>query len=399
MWNKTLGAVIAAGLFGALLAVALFWMDSRLGGGGSASGALTLLSTLLAAIVTVWGILLSILMSSLIRTAQQYGPTVLSLFRASTPPKILLVFMTFTVSYLIAAVALILLAESRFVPLIASETGVILVFVAVMALPLFFLAATRLLEPAELASRLAEELRERVEAMDPLEQEERARAKNDDENTPDLENSLRASKTGYIQQIDREALMTAAEEGKRVLVCPVREGEFVLEGTPVLHFEGKEPELPKNWVLQAHDRSGERDLELSIERLLSIVVRALSPGINDLFTAIRGINHIGESCNTILNKRFPRNVRSDNEGKLFTKEFDFEGFMFACMDPLRENCAEQPLVSLHLLGILKNLEENCAIEQRKDVIRKNIKLIAEDSYKNAVNDREKQIFSRFKSLD
>lgn len=97
--------------------------------------------------------------------------------------------------------------------------------------------------------------------------------------------------TGYLRVIDFEGLRDVAREHELRLWLFVRTGDFVYPGREIIGLDCKSvPDEARRALIDCFavgaSRTPEQDLEFPIDELVEIALRALSPGINDPFTAI-----------------------------------------------------------------------------------------------------------------
>ena len=95
---------------------------------------------------------------------------------------------------------------------------------------------------------------------------------------------------GYIQAIDAQALLNLARQHDLVIEVLRRPGHFVIVGRPLMRA-WPAARVRDEVIRAAADKvvlgqmTPTQDLEFSIDALVEIGVRALSPGINDPRTA------------------------------------------------------------------------------------------------------------------
>ena len=65
-----------------------------------------------------------------------------------------------------------------------------------------------------------------------------------------------------------------------------------------------------------HTRTQAQDLEYLLNQLVGMAVRALSPALNDPFTAMACIDRLGEALCMLGNRHMPSAYRYDGDGKL-----------------------------------------------------------------------------------
>lgn len=106
---------------------------------------------------------------------------------------------------------------------------------------------------------------------------------------------------GYLQLIDTGALMGLASQEGLLLRLEHRPGQYVVKGRPLVTVwpgESATHELATTinaaFVL-GNQRTDTRDIEFPFEQLVEIAARALSPGINDPFTAIACVDRLGSA--------------------------------------------------------------------------------------------------------
>jgi len=139
----------------------------------------------------------------------------------------------------------------------------------------------------------------------------------------------------HIQRLFPEELLKIAEEHDMLIDLQFRPGEFIVVGTALAKVKSAE-HLKENLVEQiassfilGPQRTPEQDAEFAIHQLVEVAIRALSPGINDPFTAITCIDHLGSALCILTGRVFPSPYRYDEEGNLrfIAKPLTFEGIL------------------------------------------------------------------------
>lgn len=115
---------------------------------------------------------------------------------------------------------------------------------------------------------------------------------------------VRADRTGYVRLIELGALVEVARKHGIAIGLEVRPGDFLYPGVPIARTDAKR--LPGEVADAVRDtfaigasRTPEMDLEFSIDELVEIALRALSPGINDPFTAITAVHWLGAATSEV----------------------------------------------------------------------------------------------------
>lgn len=109
---------------------------------------------------------------------------------------------------------------------------------------------------------------------------------------------IHAKNPGYIQTIDFKNLVAWSRQHNAALILNVQVGDYVLEDYPLLHITVSEDQKYSKelheYIIIDSERTDILDIEFSLQKLVDIALRAISPAINDPHTAINCINRIGE---------------------------------------------------------------------------------------------------------
>ena len=111
--------------------------------------------------------------------------------------------------------------------------------------------------------------------------------------------------------------------------------------------------------------------------MVEVAVRALSPGINDPFTAISCIDRLGDNIAFLMHRHFPRTLYFDESGylRLQLKSVNFQGIVDASFNQIRQHGKSDNAVIIKLLMTLvtlskqvKNKEQALAIRNQAEAI-------------------------------
>ena len=106
-----------------------------------------------------------------------------------------------------------------------------------------------------------------------------------------------ATGTGYIQVINWKELLQVARKSGSELQLAVRTGDFVHRSVAIGYWSEEPDEAYEDKVRDCFAlgdaRTPTQDLHFMMDELVEIGLRALSPGINDPFTAISALHWIG----------------------------------------------------------------------------------------------------------
>ena len=152
-----------------------------------------------------------------------------------------------------------------------------------------------------------------------------------------------------------------AEENELVIHCQYRPGSFIIQGA-VLAVATPKSDLSDHVVarigrsfLLGHRRTYEQDVVFALDQLVEIGVRALSPGINDPFTAMMCLDHLGSAISRVGNERSAPRCFFDSAGnpRLVEVPFTKEGLVGLAFNQIREQGSGHISVIVHLLETLR----------------------------------------------
>jgi len=129
-------------------------------------------------------------------------------------------------------------------------------------------------------------------------------------------------KSGYLQSIDLGVLMKITVEHDLIANVLVKPGDHLLAGTSVAELWGAQPVSLETMhaLIDAfyidRERTPAQDIRYQFQQLTDVIVRALSPGINDPFTAINGIDELASALHLLTCRAKVQEQRKDDSGAL-----------------------------------------------------------------------------------
>jgi uncharacterized membrane protein len=189
--------------------------------------------------------------------------------------------------------------------------------------------------------------------------------------------AVRSRRDGYIQVVDDDTLMKLAETQDLVVRLERRPGDFVVAGETLAHAWPKEraaeaagEAFEATFVLGRH-RTPPQDPEFGVTQLVEVGMRALSPGINDPFTAVACVDRLTQSLARLAQRPFPSPCRHDGSGRprLVARPQTFAEVLAAAFDPLRHHGREEPMVVARLFQALAAIGARALDEERRELVR------------------------------
>ena len=356
-------------------------------GGNEPNGARAFLSTVAGAMITVTGVVFSITIVALSLASQQFGPRLLNSFMRDRANQV--VFGSFIGTYLYCLVVLRTIHGSGpegFVPQLSLLVGFLLAVFSVAVLIFFIHHVADSIQAMTVIANVSGDL-ERAIGRDfpehddgmPANWREALRPGELPEDFDSAALPVGAHRSGYLQAVNVSGLLKLAIDHNLLLRLELGPGDFVTRGTRLASAWSAERARPAELVDAVNDafiigakRSPEQDIEHLINQLVEVAVRALSPGINDPFTAINCIDYLGSALNELARRRLPAPWHFDDEDRLrlITRPQTFDGALAAAVDQIRQHGRHDVAVTIRLLEMLATvLPSTRCEEQRRTLVR------------------------------
>lgn len=355
---------------------ALWWLSS-----GDASAAADLLSTLLTSMITLATLAISITMVVLTLAAGQLGPRLIRNFMADKRTQLMLGFFLATIVYLVLVLRRVNAGtQGNEPPHLAVTVGIVLVLACVLLLLLFVHHLGRSIVADNVIYRVGRRLDEAIRDMLPRHHEATpagVRHKPGGESA-----SLSLARGGYVQAINYDHLVAAAQNADAVLELEFRPGHFLLpDGAhgrvhPATAYDDELRKAIADAVVMGEQRTPTQDLEYTIRQLVEVALRALSPGINDPFTAIAVIDRLGLSLCGVMRRGMASGVWCDDQQRVRVtgKTTTFAGLLDAAFNQIRQAGA-QPAVLIRLMATFALLAEQCEADEHRRALAEHVDLV------------------------
>jgi uncharacterized membrane protein len=368
--------LLAVALIGAEGAIELpDWLANWVYAGGTA-GARDVLGTVASATIGVAGTTFSITVAALTLASNQMGPRLLCNFTRDPGNQYALGALLATFAYALVALRSVHEAEEgAFVPQLAVSVGLLLAFACVGVLIWFLHHVATSISVDRVVALVHHDL---TTALEAVAGETKGLPPAPRPDTPAA--PLTAAGSGYLRVLDEDLLADWAAEHGALLWLEVRPGDFVFAGTEVAQvaparFQGEAQQLIGKALTLGDARSVEQDLEFAVRQLVEIALRALSPGINDPFTAIAVLDRLGAALCGLVGRSLPSSqVQREGHTRLVRPVTDYPGLVDAMFHMLRQAAASQPAVVIRLIEVLASVGgiENDA--SRRAVLRGHLDL-------------------------
>lgn len=388
------------------LGLALVLLDARLGEqwlgnyewfyGSRPAGARQILATIAGSTITVAGVVFSITLAAVTYASGQYGPRLLSNFIRDRGNQATLGVFVGTFLYCLVVLRTIRSAEEAsadagnvveaFVPHVAMFGALALAIAAISVLIYFVHHVTFSIHInnviAAIGRSLIDDIRKRRDT-------DRPRA--DQPAVPTGSNAvdILADRTGYIEAIDTDALLEITCRQDLLIQLSRRAGDFVHKGRPLLQAQPGDKVDPaildscKAAFVIGSRRTALQDLRFGIDELVEIAARALSPGVNDPFTAIACVDWLGAALSEIGYMPPPVSglVDEKRQVRVIMRDLGFADYVASAFGQLRPYVARDPNARRSTLTTLEEVMAGLPSEAYRRVVldeRRALELCADD---------------------
>ena len=165
---------------------------------------------------------------------------------------------------------------------------------------------------------------------------------------------------GYLQNISIPNIIEICKEKNiKIHVLPVN-GVFVLKGIPLFRASKElDKETVHNIISNFNFSSGELvqdNYVLAFKQITEIIIKAMSPGINDPGTALNGIDYLSELFSLRMQKKDRNIIVRDDQAYLRVNTVDFEELLYNVMAAIRTYCKHDIILVQKLMLMLQYLK-------------------------------------------
>ncbi len=359
---------------------------SSLGGMNRPDGARALLSTVAGSLITVAGVVFSMTLVGLSLASQQFGPRLVGNFMRDRGNQ--LVLGTFVATFLYCLMVLrtvrsadVTAGTAAFVPHTSVAVALVLTLTSLGVLIYFIHHTAESIQVSYVLARVGRALTQQILAFPEGANEGAPEGSPVTDAPPELPEgfsaeavTLRAQRAGYVQAIDLAGLVALAQEHDAVVRLHHPPGSFLMLDGPLADVfpeqasEALAGRIEGSYVLGAV-RTPQQDPYFLFDQLLEVAVRALSPGINDPFTAISCIDRMAESLNLLARRRLPSTFLTDDEGalRLVVPRPEIGELVEHLFGELRAHGAADPMVARHLALTLRRMQASTSEPELRHV--------------------------------
>ncbi|WP_162341627.1 DUF2254 domain-containing protein [Cyclobacterium salsum] len=355
----------------------------------SSDSARSILSTISGAMIGVAGTVFSVTLVALTLASSQFGPRLIKNFMYVRLNQVVL--GSYIATYLYCLLVLNAIKDGNgytFIPSFSILVAILAAIANIILLIVFIHQIAVSIQADKVISDISDIISKQVETLFPEKMGDELKGKKDfDEDKVVSEYqktiSIKSTKSGYLRYIDSEAILEIIADNDSLFELKHRPGSFIVKGEEIgVVYSSTEwqeesiDELVSQFVF-GKTKTSQQDLEFSIHQMVEIAARALSPGVNDPYTAIACIDNLTETLCYLAQAKFPSKYRVDEDGKLrvIADVLDFEGVLDAAFNQIRQFSAGSTAVIIRLVEALTTIQNFTKKEGHKKAIINHVEMV------------------------
>jgi len=361
----------------------------RLFGAGPA-GARDMLSTIAGSMMTIMGVTFSMTLVALTLASSQYTSRILRNFMRSHVTQYTLGVFAGIFSYCLIVLRTIRgSGEVEFVPGLAVFFAFVLALGSVGVLIVFI---HHIASSIQASSIIASVAKESIAVIDRLFPEKIGQGPDENEDKDQVLLSLEkktwrtvpAKVSGYIQNVNSDALLRLARDRKTILRMEHGIGDYIVEETGLASLALEDP-LDQETIAALNSyynissyRTVEQDPAFGVRQIVDIALKALSPGINDTSTAVMCIDYLAAILARLASRQLPSSHRyEEGELRVITIVQTFKSLLDDSFDQIRRSAEGNVAVMERMLSAIENIASLTTNPYRRRALCEQIQRIDE----------------------
>ena len=326
---------------------------------GTADDARTLLIGIAGTMITVIALMLGLTVVALQLSSTQYSPRILRNFLRDRPNQLVLSIFVATFAYAAAGLYTVGVSageRSAEFPRAAVSSAIGLLFLSLGALVYEVHHISHSMQIDEIMRQIGRSTAAVIDVRLPDGEDGVPPA------VPADAVAIAATSSGYLQTLHPEDAVDYATTHSVHILYTLRVGQHVVAGSP-LAFVWTDTDAPLDprrcaepvagCVRIGFERTLEQDAAFGIRQLVDIACKALSPAVNDPYTAVQAIQHLA----TILALLAPRPlghavIRAGPSASVTAPALDFDGYLELACAQIRRYGSTEPAISRALIEML-----------------------------------------------
>jgi uncharacterized membrane protein len=339
----------------------------------SPPAARSILSSIVGAMISATGVVFSMTIVALTLASSQFGSRLIRTYRGRKSTHFTLGIFVSTSLYCILVLACIREVEGfSFVPTLSVGVGILLTVVCLATLIYYIHDLSYAIQASSVIDKSADDLNASIKRLFPTKIGDQVKASSaeakgvDNSALESAEEMLgrelwksECDRVGYVQAIEEETVMSLAGKHDIVIHLLIQPGDFVYKelDLAVIHggrndslfsdeIQEQITEKIGQCLIIGNNRTPTQDVRYAFNELVEVAVRALSPGINDPFTAINCVDQIHAALREMRRYAVPSPYRVDKKGviRVVVEPIAFEVCLKGSLGVIADYAKDNPMV-------------------------------------------------------
>jgi uncharacterized membrane protein len=331
----------------------------------SATTAMQLVQVVASSVITVTSIAFSMTLVALVMASNSFGPRLIRSFMENKKTQFVLGFLSASFVYCLIVLSQINLdGNTASYPILSVFVALILAIICVFVL-IFFIHHVAV---SIRADTVVEEISKSL-----LADMRRLQCNHDNRAIAEVglcsveqythKKIIRTKCIGYVQAIEYEKLAEITAKYDGLMYMNVRAGKYIYPDTEIAYiFSDQVISIDINIdesLITGTQRTPLQDPQFAINQLVEMALRALSPSMDDPFTALTCIDKLSAAMASFTEKNLPKTLILDitKTARVLTNEESFSDLFTGAFTQIRQSSTQQTAVLCHLLSTFYNLLE------------------------------------------
>jgi len=352
-------------------------------------GARALLSTVAGSVISIAGVAFSITIVALTLASSQFGPRLLRTFMKNKGNQLVLgIFIATFVYSLLVMGAIRDVDHQLFVPIVSVLCSLVFALVSLGAFIYFIHNVSTSIHADNVVFAISKDLNRAIDRMVArVSHRQQGTHTSPEEAVPahnrETSQVILCATDGYLQAIDFSCLVTLAQAQDITIKVLHRPGDFVMKKHSIVTLwpakeltEAVQQKVNQAFIVGAQ-RTEEQDLEYAIHQMVELALRALSPGINDPFTAISCIDWLGAAINRLAEQGLPKSYYYDDRDDLrvIADVPEMAGVFDAAFSQIRQHGSNNMAIILRLLETFRAIALGTDHQEAHQAIRRHADMV------------------------
>ncbi|WP_037319635.1 DUF2254 domain-containing protein [Salegentibacter sp. Hel_I_6] len=317
----------------------------------SGNTALSILTACITGLISMMVFSFSMVMVLLNQASSNYSPRLLPGLISDKNHQIILGIYLATILYAIfIAVSIQPDGDNYQVPGFSVLLGIFLTVICIWAFIYFIHNISQSIQINNILDKIFKQAKKRLNFL--LKTEE-----NEDQDFPETTDwyEYKSAKSGYFQNLSSDNLLDICREKEtQIEILPVK-GIFILNGIPLFKSKKELDEATVKKVISnfslARGELVSTNYVLAFKQITEVIVKAMSPGINDPGTALNALDYLTELLALRMQKQDKQFLKSDDKVLIKMRSIDFEELLYQVLAPIRAYC-KHDIIIVQKLGMI-----------------------------------------------